>query len=191
MIGRFINADSYASTGQGFLGYNMFAYCGNNPTIFIDQAGKRMNLTVNTMTTDSGFAGKRHRKNMELLSAVVAVSVTMLSVRKLESGEFTIDASISYSVAERLSECDYSSVLYSQLLAEKTRRVSQQDSAHQYCLMDEDHIFQELNAHFIGKDVGILLHSDSILNSCEVIDLNIDESRPLVKAAMFFIGVFS
>ncbi|MBR5292486.1 MAG: wall-associated protein, partial [Clostridia bacterium] len=30
-IGRFINADSFASTGQGFLGYNMFAYCNNNP----------------------------------------------------------------------------------------------------------------------------------------------------------------
>ena len=28
---RFINADSYASTGQGFVGTNMFAYCNNNP----------------------------------------------------------------------------------------------------------------------------------------------------------------
>ena len=29
--GRFINADGYASTGQGFTGYNMFAYCNGNP----------------------------------------------------------------------------------------------------------------------------------------------------------------
>ena len=29
-VGRFINADGYASTGQGVLGNNMFAYCGNN-----------------------------------------------------------------------------------------------------------------------------------------------------------------
>ncbi len=28
---RFINADSFASTGQGIIGYNMFAYCRNNP----------------------------------------------------------------------------------------------------------------------------------------------------------------
>ncbi len=28
-IGRFINADSYATTGQGIIGCNMFAYCGN------------------------------------------------------------------------------------------------------------------------------------------------------------------
>ena len=38
-IGRFINADSFASTGQGFLGYNMFAYCNNNPICFIDDNG--------------------------------------------------------------------------------------------------------------------------------------------------------
>ena len=29
--GRFISPDKYISTGQGLLGYNMFAYCGNNP----------------------------------------------------------------------------------------------------------------------------------------------------------------
>ena len=38
---RFINADSYASTGQGFLGVNMFAYCSNNPVNNFDNDGKR------------------------------------------------------------------------------------------------------------------------------------------------------
>ena len=38
-IGRFINADSYASTGQGFLGFNMFSYCRNNPTSRTDISG--------------------------------------------------------------------------------------------------------------------------------------------------------
>ena len=40
MVKRFINADSYASTGQGFLGYNMFAYCGNNPVSHTDETGE-------------------------------------------------------------------------------------------------------------------------------------------------------
>ena len=39
-IGRFINADSYASTGQGVLGHNMFAYCLNNPVIYSDNCGR-------------------------------------------------------------------------------------------------------------------------------------------------------
>lgn len=37
---RFINADGYISTGQGLLGYNMFAYCGNNPVNRTDHTGE-------------------------------------------------------------------------------------------------------------------------------------------------------
>ena len=40
-ICRFINADGLASTGQGFLGCNMFAYCLNNPLVFFDDGGSK------------------------------------------------------------------------------------------------------------------------------------------------------
>lgn len=39
-VGRFINADGLVSTGQGVLGNNMFAYCGNNPVNRADKSGK-------------------------------------------------------------------------------------------------------------------------------------------------------
>lgn len=39
-LGRFVNADSYASTGQGIIGNNMYAYCGNNPVMNIDPNGE-------------------------------------------------------------------------------------------------------------------------------------------------------
>ena len=39
-ISRFINADSYGSTGQAFLGTNMFAYCNNNPVLGVDPDGR-------------------------------------------------------------------------------------------------------------------------------------------------------
>ncbi len=46
-MGRFINADSYASTGQGILGNNMFAYCNNNPANMSDPTGGlAISLTV-------------------------------------------------------------------------------------------------------------------------------------------------
>ena len=38
-IGRFINADAFASTGQGILGNDMFAYCRNNPVNRKDASG--------------------------------------------------------------------------------------------------------------------------------------------------------
>ncbi len=37
---RFINADSYLSTGQDFLGFNSFAYCSNSPVASIDATGE-------------------------------------------------------------------------------------------------------------------------------------------------------
>ena len=39
-ICSFINADSYTSTGQNFLGQNMFAYCLNNPILGYDPTGE-------------------------------------------------------------------------------------------------------------------------------------------------------
>ena len=38
--GRFLNADSYASTGKDFIGYNMYAYCNNNPVAYCDSSGE-------------------------------------------------------------------------------------------------------------------------------------------------------
>ena len=38
--GRFINADAYVSTGQGLLGNNMYAYCGNDPVNRVDYTGQ-------------------------------------------------------------------------------------------------------------------------------------------------------
>ena len=37
--GRFLNADAFTSTGQGFTGNNMFVYCGNNPVVREDSEG--------------------------------------------------------------------------------------------------------------------------------------------------------
>ena len=37
--GRFLNADGYVSTGTGLLGYNMYAYCNNNPVMYCDCTG--------------------------------------------------------------------------------------------------------------------------------------------------------
>ena len=38
-VGRFLNGDVLVSTGQGLAGYNMFAYCGNDPVNRIDTSG--------------------------------------------------------------------------------------------------------------------------------------------------------
>lgn len=58
-LGRFINADSYASTGQGFLGYNMFAYCHNNTVANADFDGH--SCVCVAITDGGGRNTKKHR----------------------------------------------------------------------------------------------------------------------------------
>ena len=57
-MGRFINADSYIATGQGFIGFNMFAYCNNNPTTASDPSGCRSSLVSPHATLHGGGGSK-------------------------------------------------------------------------------------------------------------------------------------
>ena len=55
---RFINADSYASTDSGdAIACNMFAYCNNNPVVFLDSTGMYSISAVTTLvSTDNDIA---------------------------------------------------------------------------------------------------------------------------------------
>ena len=64
---RFINADSYASTGQGFVGVNMFAYCNNNPIMASDPSGHWLigaiiGLIIATGVALTGCSSEQERK---------------------------------------------------------------------------------------------------------------------------------
>ena len=78
-VKRFINADEYAATGQGFTGNNMFAYCGNNPIVRIDSIGSAwsdifrkvahtvndalLSLGIDTAALGAGFLWMTSREN--------------------------------------------------------------------------------------------------------------------------------
>ena len=44
--GRFINADTQFDSNAGVLGYNLFAYCANNPVAFRDDTGEGLLLAM-------------------------------------------------------------------------------------------------------------------------------------------------
>lgn len=48
------NADSYASTGTGILGYNMFSYCYNNPIFLADNEEEKAGRSNVVMVNDGG-----------------------------------------------------------------------------------------------------------------------------------------
>ena len=65
---RFINCDGYVSTGTGFIGYNMFAYCNNNPVNRADPTGQLWGvvlgvaLVVGLVASLSGCSAKPEPK---------------------------------------------------------------------------------------------------------------------------------
>ena len=77
---RFINADSLASTGQGILGSNMFAYVNNDPVNCIDPWGRMVELVV-AEKSDSipvGFATKLTAKVELVVKIPVFDDVTVV-----------------------------------------------------------------------------------------------------------------
>ena len=66
--GRFVNADKFVSTGQGIEGYNMFAYCGNNPINRIDASGEwwifAAIVTIFCVVTLSSCSSDEPRKDL-------------------------------------------------------------------------------------------------------------------------------
>ena len=45
-IRRFINADGYVNANGDILGFNMYAYCGNNPVMNVDYTGEVISTTI-------------------------------------------------------------------------------------------------------------------------------------------------
>ena len=85
---RFINADSYGSTGQGFIGTNMFAYCRSNPIMRIDAYGKwDINVEISFDLTPG--LHKIADTNMYSVSAWVSGAET-LSIKDASCADVTI-----------------------------------------------------------------------------------------------------
>ncbi len=58
-MGRFINADGYVNANGNLVGFNMFAYCGNNPVSRVDYTGQFWSEICNffkTAVAEIGYA---------------------------------------------------------------------------------------------------------------------------------------
>ena len=104
-IGRFVNADVLASTGQGILGHNMFAYCNNNPVNRIDSEGTSsavvsasdlnwQEILNNLSSYGSAAVAGVAACGAQLLCAVMVVGVALLCTGS-EARDTTKDVAIT------------------------------------------------------------------------------------------------
>ena len=75
-IRRFINADGYVSTGTGLLGYNMFAYCNNNPIIYVDKTGEGIGALLGGFIGAIGGAVSAALSGDSILAGMVTGAVS-------------------------------------------------------------------------------------------------------------------
>ena len=102
--GRFVNADGYVSTGTGLLGYNMFAYCNNNPINNVDANGniplKAARFLLTYWILGSGY--DLYLDDSSLVSKALKKSRTMKKVIKamIEDGKTYGSGTVTFGRSE-------------------------------------------------------------------------------------------
>ena len=87
---RFINADSYISTSDDIDGFNMFAYCNNNPVIFSDPTGNHaVDITCGDPTCIKCSASRREyiNNNTEWYNRIMGTNIVGVT----DSGQWVVN----------------------------------------------------------------------------------------------------
>ena len=98
-VGRFLNADGIIGANGGIEGYNMFAYCNNNPVIFADDNGYIRSYAV-TLTDGGGKSDIAHDKENANAGQVAGTAVPEYVRTDREGKQFgSYERELVYSLA--------------------------------------------------------------------------------------------
>ena len=126
-VRQFISPDAFVSTGQGYLGYNMFAYCGNNPVNRIDPTGEAWwhwalgavvvaACAVATVATCGGFAAAATAVCMvgngvaAATTASTVAAAAFIGSATVYGGSVLVAASSSNSIEEFYAQGNWGTV---------------------------------------------------------------------------------
>jgi len=87
--GRFINADGYVNANGDLIGYNMYAYCSNNPIAYVDFNGESILFAVivlGAFTIGGAVGGAIYANNEEQTGGEAVKSVLMGATLGLFAG---------------------------------------------------------------------------------------------------------
>ena len=157
---RFINADSYISTGQGILGYNMYAYCNNNPVNYVDYGGSIPgNVMVDLRGEDGGYYPYSDYLRNAFLDAAIAAEKAGIDFKN----EHTIDFKRSLiENFDRTTLYIFYTLLYQRSVTEAATNNITADK-----IMSIEHIRWETEWHLAA----------SFLSNTDEINLNYSETK--------------
>lgn len=102
-LGRWISADAFVTTGQGFTGNNMFAYCGNNPANYTDFTGERYVAVSQNLyegTVSKPISSDHIKMSDQLLDYLVSDDYDL-------SGYDNFKLSVKFDGRREISDTDY------------------------------------------------------------------------------------
>ena len=195
-IGRFINADRYASTGQGIIGCNMFAYCINEPISLCDSRG-------NTPAVVGDENGNHIPDYLEIrwyqqtIRASGQLNQVEPYLNKYDDGKrCAVDCSVpfsSFEVTDSNTIYLLDNPLYFYAVCKEVERLIREQEQIERDRgevltgsMSFTHIYQEMKYHYDGY--RILPKNSSFYISCSTADLYYDEKR-VSCLPMYFIEV--
>ncbi len=107
-VGRFINADGIVGANGGILGYNMFAYCSNNPIAFADYNGNtRLFAHKNLNDGPGSYGGLGVPANVGIgLAALLVASIELIesAVEEISDAIGTIQSKIAKKIKTAAEE---------------------------------------------------------------------------------------
>ena len=180
-VKRFINADGFVSTGQGFVGNNMFAYCNNNPIKYVDYGGNRAAMNEsgkNRVYINDGAS--LIEKNPEILVAIYVAGKADIHKSADDENKIEIDFYL-----EDFNTIDESARQYFyQALYDKSVEFAIANGINVDNLMTVDHIKWETEWHAFAGKLGI--------TNANEINLDPDETRlsMILRGAGYFIKKF-
>ncbi len=184
-ICRFINADAYASTGQGMLGNNMFAYCLNNPVSCMDSSGLNAMFAVCQVGTNVGGSINRYLMEIAHRFALVNSKITIRSIEKMGQQYITYDVAISSENFDKWKNDieTLSTVVnyYSYYMYKEINTIKENDGYEYHWTMSQSHIYSETMAHVV------VWFTFGLENTREA-NLNVDEIRPEALGLMLVFG---
>ncbi len=126
-LGRFISADSFASTGQGPLGCNMFAYCLNNPATCTDEFGQYCrNAAVEYAEKWSGKYNSEYYRYKTDCANFVSQCLSAGEVKMTDEWYCKKAKKTSYSLSERVKSWFHSNYRYDWDIGEAWRLANKQ-----------------------------------------------------------------
>ena len=168
-ICRFINAYSYVSTGQGLIGYNMFAYCGNNPVNRVDPNGEGwigvIVLVVVLALTLTSCSQQTTEDQID--QAKAAADNAKMEKSANGSIDTYIDLSDELNHFDNAAYDEYIDQLYANMVA--TAKLEEVPTEK---LMSREHIAWEYNIHKFFYNTPI----EAFKEPCKEAHLNVEET---------------